>query len=143
MEGMILVTATPDLSHVLLRVSNRVDRRFQNRLSGRRNTKASMSGPARPGRRISLPALLSLIPPADASLCGGTGPACAPAAEALRSAVARARGSVVEVGGSGGELMRNAVSADGSRVVFESARTSGTEHLSCGRTLGKPCSWMG
>jgi hypothetical protein len=60
--------------------------------------------------------LVSWVPPAATSFCGGTGPACIPAGEKKESS---------EVGTD--ETLHNAISTDGSRVVFRPS--SGTLYL--------------
>jgi hypothetical protein len=123
------VTATPDLSHVLLASPVALTDDFKVGFQGgiEHESLYEWSGAKAPSEAGTLQAV-SLIPPAGGNSCGGTAPACVPAAEAgLRSAVGA--GSNGDQLTHDGELMRNAVSTDGSRVVFESANGAGTKHL--------------
>jgi DNA-binding beta-propeller fold protein YncE len=102
LTGVQFVTATPDLSHLLLQSPSVL-------------TSPSFSS----GAHFSIYewsagalSLVSQIPVGAATACGGAGPACAPAAaKGLNSGV-----------GNGNEQMRHAISADGRRVVFEAGR---------------------
>jgi DNA-binding beta-propeller fold protein YncE len=64
--------------------------------------------------------LLSQIPSTPAAVCGGSGPACLPAAEA---------GLISNLGGDFKGLSRHALSSDGSRAVFLATDSNGTRHL--------------
>jgi hypothetical protein len=94
------ITATPDLDHILLHSPQPLTPDFK---FGFEPTKENVfewtAGTLR---------LASLIPPGEEPACGPAGPECSPAAEA-------GLGSNV---GNGSAQVRNAISADGSRVVF-------------------------
>jgi hypothetical protein len=91
--GVTYITATPDLSHVLLVSSTSLVSGFET--GGQQGIYEWSSGALRP---------VSYVPPAPETHCGGTGPTC----------VAQAGAEV----GNGSVQVRNAISTDGSRVVF-------------------------
>jgi hypothetical protein len=100
-EGVTFESATPDLSHVVLE-----------------SPQALTAGSAGGGHRslyvwsAGTLELLSQIPSAPATaVCGEAGPACVPAAKKGLDSTLR----------SGNEVIRNAFSTDGSRVVFTSS----------------------
>jgi hypothetical protein len=101
-------TATPDLSHIVLGSPQLLTDEFSSSYdppdyTGPENLYEWSAGAL---------TLASKIPTGTATVCGGAGPPCEPAAESgERSAV-----------GLGNLDVRNAVSTDGARLVFESAR---------------------
>jgi sugar lactone lactonase YvrE len=92
-EGVDFVTASPDLAHVLVRSPTSLVSGFET--GGLPNIYEWSGGALTP---------VSYEPSGQATLCGGFEPACVPA------------GGVV---GFADRQMRNAISDDGSRVVFE------------------------
>jgi hypothetical protein len=92
--GVNFVTATPDLSHLLLKSRQPLTSGLSG--FGFENIFEWSAGAL---------SLLSQIPPAPATTCGGSSPACLPAGELSTVGVAN-------------NQVRNAISADGSRVVF-------------------------
>jgi Tol biopolymer transport system component len=106
-ENVEFMTATPDLSHVLLESSQTLTSEFapgfDPHYSGKRNVYEWSAGALQ---------LASWIPTGAASACGGTGPTCVPASE---------HGQTSTVGsGRVHKGLRHIVSSDGSRVVFSS-----------------------
>jgi hypothetical protein len=71
--------------------------------------------------------LISLVPPSGASLCGGGGVACVPAAEQEERSFL----------GQQSFQVRNAVSADGNLVFFETIKPLGTNLFVRDRTSGE------
>jgi hypothetical protein len=103
--GVSIVTATPNLTHVVLQ-SPSVLTEPSFKANGTTSLYEWSAG--------SL-SLVSQIPAGTATDCGGAGPACVPAA---------AKG-IATAAGNDGDLVRHALSADGSRVIFNSS----TGHL--------------
>ena len=106
-QGVKFVTATPDLSHFVLTSSVSL-------LEGVPSSVGKQSLYIWSEGHI---VLASLIPPGSQSSCGGTGPACVPAIE---------EGFIASVGDYGYERTRNAISADGQRLIYEAV--TGHQH---------------
>jgi len=98
-NGVNFVTGTSDLAHLLLASRHPLTADFAGFEPEQPSIYEWSSGAL---------ALVSQIPAGGAS-CGGSAPACEPAAEAGQSSQV----------GNGGEQVRHAISSDGSRVVFE------------------------
>ena len=127
--GVEFVTGSPDLSHVLLASPVALTAGFKPGFQGSEEHASLYEwSEGKTSSEAGTLQAVSLIPPAGADSCGGTAPVCAPAAEAgMRSAVGAGSDSATKR--RLGELVRNAVSTDGSRVVFETGNGSGTQHL--------------
>jgi DNA-binding beta-propeller fold protein YncE len=103
--GVEFEAATPDLSHIVVRSPQALTGGFKAGFEP--NTNVSNLYEWSHGALE----LLSQVPSGAGTLCGGTEPACIPAAEAHEAGLGGA--------GLGGEhLTRDALSADGSRAVF-------------------------
>jgi hypothetical protein len=105
------VAATPDLSHVLLASRKPLTPDFTPGFESKEEsifewTDGSLQ-------------LVSWIPPGVFAACGGAGPACAPAAGALKGGAS----SVGIDSEAGGRNVRHAISTNGSRVVFTTTVT--------------------
>jgi hypothetical protein len=99
-EGTVqFVIASPDFSHILLRSPQPLTADFPLGFEPTENIFEWSAGSLQ---------LVSWLPPAPANFCGPGGPACH---------AAEVPGDRAEVG-RGDELVRNAISTDGSRVVF-------------------------
>jgi sugar lactone lactonase YvrE len=107
------VTATPDLSHVILESKKALTAEFSPGYAPTYNSPDNLYE-WNAGELM----LASWVPPGSATVCGGPGPACIPASEAgLQSSV-----------GIGVALIhsRHVLAADGSRLVFRAEYESGS-----------------
>jgi hypothetical protein len=98
--GVHFITATPDMSHMLLRSPTSLVQGFEN--AGQESVYEWSEGSLR---------AVSLIPALGAGSCGGSGPACVPAGE---EGTAKA--------GNANAQLRGAISTDGSRAFFETVK---------------------
>jgi WD40-like Beta Propeller Repeat len=105
-DGVALTSGTTDLAHVVLESKTALTPGFA---GGRNSSVYEWSAGALQ--------LLSQVPPGAGNRCGGSGPACVPAAEA----------HLVSALGYRGVQVRNAISADGSRAVFATESENGGE----------------
>jgi hypothetical protein len=101
--GLYFEGATPDLSHVVFQSSVSLTAGFTS--NSNTNLYEWTAGALD---------LVGTVPAGGEAVCGGAGPACIPTGET---------GLRVDLGFSG-EIVRNAVSSAGSRVVFETTRGS-------------------
>jgi hypothetical protein len=113
--GVGFITATPDLSHVLLESPASLVAGFEN--EGTRAIYEWSAGALTP---------VIYVPPGTETRCGGTGPACEPASASVGERFVGALSVQV----------RNAISTDGSRVFFSAgARGLFLRDLPRGETL--------
>lgn len=104
-------TASPDLGHILIQSRLALTADFSEGFRPKEKSVYEWSAGAL--------SLVSQVPPGGASLCGGSGPACLPAAEVGQSS------SV----GNRDRQVRNAISTDGSRVVFAAGKENTNLYL--------------
>jgi hypothetical protein len=95
-DGVSLTTGSADLAHVILESKHALTPGFR---SGKSSVYEWTAGALE---------LVSQVPSGSATACGGAGPACVPAAKT----------GVDSALGQEGVLVRNAISADGSRAFF-------------------------
>jgi NHL repeat/WD40-like Beta Propeller Repeat len=109
-SGVNFITATPDLSHLLLESETSLVEGFE--ANEAENIYEWNAGALSP---------VNYVPSGTAALCGGTAPACV-------------AGQPAQVGNSS-QQVRNAISTDGSRVFFSTGAELFLRDLSRGETL--------
>ncbi|HET7508876.1 MAG TPA: NHL repeat-containing protein, partial [Solirubrobacterales bacterium] len=112
--GVEFRTATPDLSHLLLLSPQPLTEDFKPSFPTDYTAKNSIYEWS-----AGALTLVSWVPTGPATACGGSGPACVPAAEL----------GLTSAAGNTNDNLRGAISDDGSRVVFETLDNLGKHRL--------------